>query len=417
MKFECTAYDRAGKRIEQVLDAASPREAEDELARKGLFVTDVRRLRSTVQLKGGTHARTGIDLSALSGSKRARNLAMFCRQLSVLTSTGTPLVEALHAIARQTPDPRFSSVVDAVRSHVEEGGTLSDALRKHPDQFDAVAVSLVAAGESGGGLDEMLGRLARLTRQQHVVRAQIAGAMVYPVLLVTIALIVLAIMIVFVIPRFEGMFESLDAPLPGSTKFLMDISEAIRAYWWAIIPAALAALGGAVAFMLTPSGRDALDTLAVKLPKLGEITRSMAMGRIARVLGVLMTSRVPMLEALELTERAMTNRHYRLLVASVHAGVTDGDAMSAVIARSTLVTPAFTEAVRNGERSGKLGEVLTAMADYIDEDNAIAVKSISSIIEPVILIALGVLVGFVAISMFMPLFDVTSAVSPAGGTP
>ena len=405
MKFECVTFDRAGRRRTERVEAASRNEATELLSRRGLFVLEVHEA-------GQAHPDTAAPKRGLTlkrGSK-TRCLADFTRQLSILVGTGTPVVQAMAAVERQTKDETFRAVIADVRRRVEEGSTLADAMEHHPRVFDAVARSLVSAGESGGRLDDMLARLAALVRQQEVMRGAIIGAMIYPALLIVVAFSVLTLMIAFVIPRFSGLFETLDAPLPPTTALLMSTSELLRAYWWGAV-LVLAALAVAAVYWLTSNrGRQIIDTVAVRTPKLGKLIRSLATARIARLLGVLLESRVPLLESLSLTRQAMTNSHYRALLVKIEESVTRGEAMSDALAASDLVTPSFAEAVRNGEQGGRVASVLLNLANCMDEDNAMVVKSVTSIIEPLILIALGLVVGFVAVSMFLPLFDVTSVV-------
>ncbi|MCL4743337.1 MAG: type II secretion system F family protein [Phycisphaerales bacterium] len=405
MKFECVTFDRNGRRQTERVEAASRAEATDMLGRKGLFVLEVNETSETQATAVG--GKRGITLK---GGSKTRCLAEFTRQLSILVGTGTPVVQAMAAVERQTKDETFRAVVADVRRRVEEGSTLADAMEKHPRVFDAVARSLVAAGESGGHLDDMLSRLAALMRQQEVMRGAIIGAMVYPTLLIVVAFSVLILMIAFVIPRFSGLFETLDAPLPPTTALLMSTSELLRAYWWGVIIVVAALAVAAVYWLASRRGRETLDTVAVRAPKLGKLIRSLATARIARLLGVLLESRVPLLESLILTRQAMTNSHYRALLVKIEEAVTRGEAMSDALAASDLVTPSFAEAVRNGEQGGRVSSVLLNLANCMDEDNAMVVKSVTSIIEPLILIGLGLVVGFVAVSMFLPLFDVTSVV-------
>ncbi len=405
MKFECVTFDRNGRRHTEHVEAASRAEAAELLGRKGLFVLEVNE--ATQATLRAANARRGV---ALKRGSKTRCLAEFTRQLSILVGTGTPVVQAIAAVERQTRDEAFRAVVADVRKRVEEGSTFADAMEKHPRVFDAVARSLVAAGESGGHLDEMLARLAALMRQQEVMRGSIIGAMIYPALLIVVAFSVLILMIAFVIPRFSGLFETLDAPLPPTTALLMSASELLRAYWWGVVIALGGIAAGAVYWLATPSGRELIDTAAVRAPKIGKLIRSLATARIARLLGVLLDSRVPLLDALVLTRQAMTNSHYRALLVKIEEAVTRGEAMSDALASSDLVNASFAEAIRNGEQGGRVSSVLLNLANCMDEDNAMVVKSVTSIIEPLILIGLGLVVGFVAVSMFLPLFDVTTVV-------
>lgn len=406
MKYAFVAFDSGGKRTEDVIDAASEVAAKDSLAERGLFVVEI-----------GADLPTTRSGERSGGRKQSkwRCLAEFTRQMAILVSTGTPVVQALAAVERQVTDPRFVEVVGDVRRRVEEGTSLGEAVSRHPKYFDAVARSLISAGESSGRLDSMLERLAAVNRQQEIVRRSLTSALAYPILLTAISLVVLVNMLMFVVPRFAVLFESLDTPVPASTAVLMAVSDHLRAYWMWEFPVAGVAGVAAVMWMVSKPGRRAIDALILKLPGFSGLCISLAMARIARLLGVLLESKVPLLDSLTLVEEAMANDSFRRLVGRVKTAVVRGSPISSVIGKSNLVTPAFAEAVRSGEDSGKIGEVLTSLADYLDEDNAALLKSLTQMLEPIVLVILGLVVGTIAVSMFLPLFDATAATGPAVG--
>jgi type II secretory pathway component PulF len=406
MKFAYQAVDGTGKVVSDTIDAADQNEAMDALRRQGLFVGDVRPAASGGSLP---YARTGKKGRRLSTGRRLKNMTMFTRQLSVLVASGTPLVQALAALERQTKDLAWRDIVASVRLKVEEGSTLSEAMAEHPRAFDAVARSLISAGESGGSFDVMLDRLAVLSRKQLHVRSAIVGAMIYPALLIVVAISVLALMLLFVLPRFAGLFETLDVKLPPMTQMLMTCSNFLRTYWWSL-PIAIGGAGfGIRSYVRTEAGRRSIDAAQLRLPAIGAIVRSFAVARIARVLGVLLAGKVPLLEALGLARQTVSNYKYVDLVTKAEEAVTRGSNVSTVFAATDLVSPALCEAIRAGEQSGQMGPLLLNIADFLDEENEVVVKSLTSILEPVILIVLGVVVGFVALSMFLPLFDLTAA--------
>ncbi len=406
MKYAYVAFDNKGKRVEDIVDAQGELAARDTLSERGLYVVEM--------IVGDSVGKAKPKQTGRKQSKW-RCLAEFTRQMAILVSTGTPVVQALGAIERQVTDPRFVEVVGDVRSRVEEGSTLADAIGRHPKYFDAVACSLISAGEASGNLDTMLVRLAAVNRQQEVVRRSITAALSYPVFLFSIAFSVMIGMLMFVVPRFAVLFDSLDSPLPPSTAVLMKLSDHMRASWWWEFPAIALAVVGLILWVLSKPGRRVLDSWSLRIPLFAPLFVSLSVARIARILGVLIESRVPLLEALVLTQAAMTNSRFRELLVDVEDTVTGGGTMSSVVASSDLVSPAFAEAVRSGEESGQVGPVLTSLADYLDEDNSVLVKSITQLLEPVVLVVLGVVVGTLAISMFLPLFDATSAVNTGGG--
>jgi type II secretory pathway component PulF len=407
MKFAYDGYDKAGAQARGVVEASGEAEARDALRRKGVYVTSVREAGA----RDDAHAAAASVGRGPSG-RSVKALAVFAREMAVLVSTGTPVVDALMAVERQTKDEKFRAVLHSVRRRVEQGEPLSMAMADHPQAFDAVSRSLVAAGESSGQMDEMLQRLAVLARRQAATRSTIIGALVYPALLLAVCVTVTTVMIAVVLPRFAGLFETLDTPLPMTTMLLMSVSDFLRTYWWGVVPAAIVGVVGGVLWSRSPMGRSAVAGAIIRTPQFGKLARSFATARIARLLGVLLDARVPMLESLALVRASMTNPAYRRLVEHAEAAVTRGDSVSRVLEKSDLVTPSVAEAVANGESTGRLAMVLLSVADYLDEENDTATKALSSLLEPIIMITLGLVVGFVAISMFLPLFDLTAA---AGG--
>jgi type II secretory pathway component PulF len=242
----------------------------------------------------------------------------------------------------------------------------------------------------------------------------VAGAMVYPCLLTTVAFGVLCVLLFFVLPRFEGLFHTLGSGLPPTTQALISFSNFIRDWWWAVVPGIIGAIVAVRFYLKTASGSAALARFLVRAPHVGKVFRSFATARIARVLGVLVDGKVPLLEALSLARESAGNPLYEELLARAESRVTRGESVSSALENSPLIDPSIVEAIRSGERSGQIGPVLLSVAEFMDEDNEIILKALSSIIEPLILIVLGVLIGFVAVSMFLPLFDLASATGAPG---
>ena len=406
MKFNYEAYDKAGALRSGVTEAASAEEATENLRKKGFFVTTI-----STGNKGKKQSKA-IKSSGPKGKKgksvSPKLVADFARELAVLVSTGTPLIDAIVSIERQATNDRWKLVLRRVLSRLEEGDSLSVALNGDRETFDAVFRSLVAAGESSGHLDTMLMRVAVLTRKQAQIRSNVLGAMMYPILLMGVGIVVVGLLIGVVLPRFSGMFETLDTELPGSTAMLMGISEFVRSYWWGVIPAIALGVWGAIQWVLSPGGQGAIASMVLKLPKFGDILRSFMTARITRLMGVLLEARVPMLEAISLTKESLGHEKYKKMMCDAEDSVTRGEPISTALDNGELMVVSACEAIRNGEQTGRLAEVLVHISDYLDEDNETVIKSLSSLIEPVIMIVLGILVGFVAISMFLPLFDLTA---------
>ncbi len=409
MNFSYTAYDKSGALREGVIESSSKEEATEALRKKGLFVSTIGSSAGKGRKKGSTSKSTG----------RARKVppkivAGFARELAVLVSTGTPLIDAISSIERQTTNEAWAQVLTRVRLRLEEGDALSVALESERQAFDAVFRSLVAAGESSGHLDSMLMRVAALTRKQAQIRSNVLGALMYPILLIGVGIFVVGLLIGVVLPRFSGMFETLDTALPPSTAVLMGISEFVRSYWWGVIPAFVLGIFGIVWWIRSPRGQLVIGNVALRVPQLGDILRSFMTARITRLMGVLLEARVPMLDAIDLTRESLGHERYRNLMTQAEEAVTRGEPISTAFGADGLMVSSACEAIRNGEQSGRLSEVMMHISDYLDEDNETIIKSLSSLIEPVIMIVLGILVGFVAISMFLPLFDLTATAGTGG---
>ncbi len=402
MNLGYTAYDKSGALREGVIEASSKEEATEILRKKGLFVSSVE--------SSGSKAGNKKSSKTYSRKKKvpAKIVAGFARELAVLVSTGTPLIDAMSSIERQTTNEAWAQVLGRVRSRLEEGDALSVALEGDRQAFDAVFRSLVAAGESSGHLDAMLMRVAVLTRKQAQIRSNVLGALMYPILLMGVGIFVVGLLIGVVLPRFSGMFETLDTALPPSTAVLMAISEFVRSYWWGVIPVFIATIFGIVWWVKSPAGQLMIGSVALRIPQLGDILRSFMTARITRLMGVLLEARVPMLDAINLTRESLGHERYQNLMTQAEQAVTRGEPISTAFGSDGLMVPSACEAIRNGEQSGRLAEVMMHVSDYLDEDNETVIKSLSSLIEPVIMIVLGILVGFVAISMFLPLFDLTA---------
>ena len=401
MKLAYVAFDRSGRQVTDTLDADSVAAGSETLRRQGLFVT---------ALSAGSVAVGPVRRHAASGrpgTSRLRDLALFMRQLHALVACGTPVVPALASLERQARRGRWQDCLARIRVLVEEGLPLSAAMQGYPEYFDPVCRSLVAAGESTGNLPAMLDRIAATTRKQLHIRNTIIGALVYPALLLGVALVALTILLVVVIPKFRDLFGNLDVPLPPTTELLLGVSQLVIGWWWAVLVALGALAAGVKVWLSSEAGHRWVEAAVLRLPQVGTMVRSFATARIARLLGILLESRVSILEALRLTRQSIGGR-YAALVARTEEAVAHGQPMSEAFSQSDLISPSVCEAIRSGEQSGQVGALLLNIADFLDEENEIVIRSLASIIEPVILILMGVLVAVVAISMFMPLFDLTA---------
>ncbi|MEM7681370.1 MAG: type II secretion system F family protein [Planctomycetota bacterium] len=413
MKLAYQALNANGQEVSGLLEARDAHAATEQLRRDGLFPSHMEPAGEDAPTPSATAPVAA--RRARSGGGGVRQTAVFTRQLYVLLSAGSPLDDALAALERQAQDPAWRSVLTDVRAHVQRGCDLGEALSKHPRYFDRVFVGLIEAGQASGDLLPLLERIGAMCQKQVQMRHALRGAMVYPVLLSTVSIGVVLVLMLFVLPQFATMFESLDVPLPPSTAALLAVSDLIRGYWWAGLPVLLLSLVGAVFAWRSGAGAQTLQKWLLATPKVGPLVADLATARMARVLGVLLQSHTPVLEAISLTRRSVGWTAYANLLSDAERAVTEGQPISNPFMNTPLIRPEVAEVIRTGESNGQIGPLLIHLADFLDEDNEVMVKSVTSIIEPLILLTLGMVVAFVAASMFLPLFDMTAVSGgPAG---
>jgi type II secretory pathway component PulF len=398
------AIDAAGRTVSDSIQADSVKNAVEQLRQRGMMVTSIEPV-SEVKIK----ERSGELNEGLSDVKLPlKQLVLFTRQMAMLLASGSALVPALGAIARQLKKPGHAGLVHRLRDDLEQGATLAEALCRFPRTFEPTYCAVIAAGESSATLPEMFDRLAGIVAKRRTLRNKVLGAMAYPALLMVLCGAQVAILLFFVLPRFGEMFASLGAPLPSSTKIMLAISDALLSYW----PVLALGAGGVAAtltFMIsTISGRQWSANMQTRAPFIGRLFSGLIQGQIFRTLGMLIEARVSVLESLELARRATTNNRFQDLFDRIENAVTGGGSFSDTMEASGLIDPAVCQAVRTGEESGNLGGAMSYAADVLDEDNTELVHTVTRLLEPVIIILMGLIVGAVAISLFMPLFDITS---------
>lgn len=412
MIIEYQALDLTGSIVTDTLTVADTAEAYTELKRRGLTPVRVTQSKNTNQHADGflgSLLQRFSSTNAIDPRKaRRKHLIFFTTQLTILVETGTPIAASLGALESQFTCPHWGQLISLLRQHVEEGTTLAAAMSQYPEVFDKVYTNMVAAGESSGNLNHILTRLSAMTRQSDRLRSRIIAAMIYPTLLTTISISVLCVLIFFVLPRFEAVFEDMNVDLPGSTKALLAVSNTVRNHMLFTIFSVAAVVTGAIYWLRTEHGRRFVMRYSLRVPVAGPLICSINMSRLLRLLGLMVDSSIPLLEALELTAAATKNYLYAELMEKLRANVIDGQPMYPVLEHSPLVAPGISQMVRTGEENSRLGMVVGLLADHLDEDNETKVNTLTSIMEPVILIVMGFVVGTVALSLVLPMFDLTS---------
>ncbi len=406
MDLSYEAIDGSGRNVADVIEAPSVKEAVESLRQKGLFVTHVARAKAEeVQRQLGAASS---DLCKVRFSLRQR--VMFTRQMAMLLASGSAVVPALNALNRQIKDDRQRAVIRQIIADLEEGHALADALRKYPAIFDASYCAVVAAGEASATLPAMFTKLSNIMAKRKAMRNRVLGALTYPVLLIMLCVGIVNVLLFFVMPRFGEMFDTLGVPLPASTEFMLALSAGLREWW--LVPVGLAAgvILGSVYLVRSRSGRQFLSNLQVRVPLIGPVMSRLIQAELMRILGMLIEAKVGVLDALDLARGVTSNRRYGALCDEVEDAVTSGGSISSAMEGTKLVDASICQAIRTGEESGSLGGAISYVADVLDEENGELVGVVTKLVEPVILIGMGVVVGIVAISLFTPLFDVTSAV-------
>ena len=337
-----------------------------------------------------------------------RSLALFTRQLAVMIGAGLPLVECLDILGRQEEDARFRETILQVRGTVEGGASMAAAMARHPSTFDALYTNMIAAGEAGGVLDAILKRLAAYIEATVRIRARVKSALTYPLAVVAISAIVVAAILWKVVPTFTALFEGLGAVLPLPTRIVITASD------WLVVAAPLLLVGGAAGalvvrrFYRTPRGRRFVDGAALRLPALGTILRKVEVARFCRTLGTLLASGVPILDGLEITARTAGNAVVADAVLAARSSIEEGESVAAPLERTQVFPAMATRMINVGETTGALDTMLQKVARFYDEEVALAVSGLLTLLEPVMIAILGVVVGGIVFAMYMPIFDLIS---------
>ncbi len=344
------------------------------------------------------------------GSIKGRDIVIFTRQFSTMINAGLPLVQALDILAKQSENPALKEVTKAVVFDVESGHTVADAFRKHPKAFDDLYVNMVAAGEAGGILDTILMRLAVFKEKNDALIRKVKGAMIYPGVIMSVAVIAIVVLLVFVIPTFASMFASVGLPLPLPTRIVIGASHFLKGYWWAIVGVIAGLVYSLKNYYKTSNGQLTIDRLLLKAPVLGDVLRKSAVSRFTRTLGTLIGSGVSILDGLEITAKTAGNRVTSDAIMESRASIAGGETISAPLQKSAVFPAMVISMIAVGEQTGGLDEMLSKIADFYDEEVDAAVSGLLALMEPIMIVFLGVIVGGMVVAMYLPIFDMVNAV-------
>jgi type IV pilus assembly protein PilC len=394
--FSFRAVDAGGAKIHGELASESRTGVVEELRGRGLLALEVKLQARPSELSFDRFRRVSPD-----------DLAILTRQLSTMINAGLALMRALAVLESQTENAKLQETLGTVRRDIQAGASLSDALAAHPKIFSELYVAMIRAGETGGFLEDALVRVADQLEASNRLRRQVRGAMVYPAVVSVIAIGVVVVMLTFIIPVFAGVFKSFGGKLPALTRYTIDVSNLIRHDWWIILLLVVGVVYGLRRWKSSETGRAQWDRLRLKAPaKIGTVVQKIGMARWARTLASLTAAGVPTLQAIEVTGKTAGNTIIERAMKSVQSSVQGGGTIAAALDQEAVFPPLVTNMVRVGEETGELDTTLAKVADFYEEQVEIAVKSLTSILEPIMICVIGTLVGFMILAMYLPMFDV-----------
>ena len=427
--FKYTAIDRNGQQANGKIDAASVEEARKKLMAKGLMVTAVTGdapSAKSAPTPGAKPAKKGFSFGG-GGKVTSDEVTTMARQLATLLMAGLPLLRALELIHKQERNPAFKDVLGAITDSVSQGNNFSEALAAHPKAFDRLFVNMVKAGEAGGVLDKVLGRLAGFREKAQRIQKKVKSAMVYPAVVVSVAVVIVIVLLVKVVPAFQNLLSAQKTAMPPLTAFVVNISQFLQDW---MLPSEFSLVGllrpviaytvifggatAARAWLGTEKGKEIFDRILFKVPKLGGFIQIVTVSRFARTFGTLMASGVPILQAINITRDTLSNVVIAEALERVHDRVRDGEPLSVPLEQSGVFPQMVTSMIQVGEETGQLSEMLNRVADIYDEEVDNAVGALTSIIEPVLIVFLAVVVGTIVLAMFLPLITLITKMTGGG---
>lgn len=388
-----------GKVVTNELEGDSKDAVVAKLREKGFFVTSI------------TEKRGAGKLSFLGGgSVGTKEVCVFANMFAVMIGSGVPLVRCLSILQVQTENPTFAKIIGQIRTAVEEGSTFSAALGKHPKAFDNLFVNLVKAGEAGGILDKILNRLAGYLEKSEELKSKVKGALTYPVVVLGIAASVVLALIMFVLPQFKSIFNSMNVELPAVTKALLAFSDIMQDWWFIILPSLLFVPFSVMQFFRSPQGQRVFDSNILRVPVLGLMMRKVAVARFTRTLGTMISSGVPILQALEVTAATAGNIIIKEAVDKTRISIREGESIADPLRTSGVFPPMVVQMIAVGEETGELDKMLMKIAEFYDTEVDAAVKGLTSVIEPIVIVFMGLVIGGIVLAVFMPMLKLINNV-------
>lgn len=401
--FAYKALDKAGTEVAGTLDADNERLALGRLRDMGYLPLEIREEKVA---KGGIlDTFLGIFMRK---RVRGKDIITFTRQLSTLIDSGLPLLRSLNVLGEQTESPNLKVQIKDIAQSVQGGSTFSDALAKHPRTFNKLYVNMIKAGETGGVLEVVLARLAEFSEKEQAVRAKVRGAMVYPALVILVGVGVVLFLTIAIIPTFVSMFTEINLTLPIPTRIMMVASNFLRGFWWIILLAILALITIYRIWVRKERGRYQSDRIKLRIPILGDLMKKSAISRFARTLGTLITSGVPILQALLIVRDTAGNEVISRAMVAVHNSIREGESIAGPLGKSPVFPPMVVHMIAVGEETGALDNMLIKVSDAYDREVDTVVAALTSVLEPILILGMGIVVGFIVISMYLPIFQMSA---------
>jgi type IV pilus assembly protein PilC len=402
--FAYSAINAQGLEMTGEIQAADASAARDALRSNGLLAQWIEELRAAEASSRG--------LFGLGKKKvKAKSLQVFSRQFATMIEAGISVVSALVILEQQTDDKALAVVIDDVREQVESGALLSEAMARHPDTFNRLYVAMVEAGEAAGVLDVVLDRVALQIEKEQKIKRRVRGAMIYPTVVMTFAFLVLCGLLMFLVPVFVKIFDTLGGELPTLTQWVMHVSDLLRGYWYIVFPLIGLAIFGFFKWKKTETGRQAWDRFKLRIPmQIGSVVRKVAMARWSRTLSTLIASGVDIMKALEITAQTSGNWVVEDATGNVRVRVQEGASIAQPLIDSPVFPPMVSQMVKIGEETGELEKMLEKVADFYEDEVDAAIQALTSIIEPLMMIGVGVMVGIIVIAMYLPMFKMLSLI-------
>lgn len=395
--YAYTAIDPSGKTVKSTIEADDERLVLAKLREQSLTCTEIKKATKSMKSFG-------------KKKFKLKSLVVFSRQFATMIDAGIPILRCLEILAGQMKDPALKEAIELVTADVKGGMQLNEALAKHPRIFNKLYVNMIRAAELGGILDVILDRLAGFLEYEAEIKAKIKSAMMYPVLVLCFSQVMLFALFSFVLPKFKEIFNGMNVEMPPVTAALFGLGDFMQGHWWMILIALGGAWFGMKSYAKTPKGRYQFDLVKLKLPIVGELALKMSVARFSRTFGTLINSGVPMMRSLEIVGETLGNRVLTEAIDNTRISIREGNKLSAPLAQSQLFPNMVTCMIDIGEESGRLSEMLMKVGDFYDQEVETTVKGLTSMIEPMLIIFLGVVVGFIAISIMTPIFKLVNSV-------